>query len=146
MKVAARGTGCGETKLRKSCEMFSWESEVKEKLLSAQIKSSVRHCTSTRKVFSKLPEGREVQPTGDVLWYNQVRSVLIVFISMSYVVLSKLSAFCVKSIKLCWTAFFFLISVFNEALQASLTFCLFSIRTLGRENPEKWLFSLLSSE
>lgn len=107
MKVAARGTGCGETKLWKSCEMFSWESEVKEKLLSAQIKSSVRHCTSTRKVFSKFPEGREVQPTGDVLWCNQVRSVLIVFISMSYVVLSKLSAFCVKSIKLCWTAFFF---------------------------------------
>lgn len=71
MKVAAQGVGCGGTKLRNGSKMFSGEGEVKEKLLSAQ----VRHCTSTRRMFSKIPKGREVQPTGDVLWCNQVVSV-----------------------------------------------------------------------
>lgn len=74
VKVAARGVGCGETKLRNSNKMFGGESEVKERLLSAQ----VGHCISTRRMFSKLPKGREVQPTGDLPWCNQVRSVLIV--------------------------------------------------------------------
>lgn len=60
--------GCGEAKLWNSNEMFGGESEVKEKLLSA-------HCTSTRRTFSKIPKGREVQPAEDVPWCNQVVSV-----------------------------------------------------------------------
>lgn len=101
MKVAARGVCCGEINLRNSNKMFGGESEVKGKLLSAQ----VGHCTPTRRMFSKLPKGREIQP-GDVPWCNQVISVLIVFISMSCIVLSKLTDFCVKSVKLCWIGFF----------------------------------------
>lgn len=89
--------GC-ETNLRNSNKKFGGESEVNGKLLLAQI----RHCTSTRRMFSKLLKGREIQPKGDVPWCNQVISVLIVLISMSYIVLSKFTAFYVKCVKLCW--------------------------------------------
>lgn len=125
MKVAAQSMGCGETKLRSSNKIFSGESEVKEKLLSAQVR---HYLTSTRRTFSKLPKGR-VQPTRDVLWCNQVISVLIAFISMPYIVLSKPTDFCVRSVGLGFLKFQFLM----KHHRTSLMFCLFSIQTLGRK-------------
>lgn len=137
MKVAAQSMGCDETKLRSSNKIFSGESEVKEKLLSAQVR---HYWTSTRRTFSKLPKGR-VQPTRVVLWCNQVISVLIAFISMPYIVLSKLTDFCVRSVKLGWIGFF-KISVFNEAPQNIFNVLLIFRTNFGQKKILRSLFPL----